>query len=466
MIADRVVHQETIMNSGQSLLSRTGARRLVAAALLSMTAASPLAAQELGGPDLLRARRAQFAAAMEQGAIAIVMSARKNQDFIFEGFVPHADNHDFIYLTGLDGAQSYDSALVLAPGAQEFSEVLYTSRDVEGVRKQTGIAHVYPYARFLQDLSESLTDFSLIRTHQRGAKPVPTDFSRSLGANKYVYFNYPRFLNLSSAPPPRLEIPQKLEYFSPEVKLKDASDILDRLRMIHDETEIALLRKAAAIAVKGLVESMKVVKPGSTTREIAAMVDYTFAAEGATPSFPTNVGNWVLDTGYAGDRVLKAGDLISYDIGAEYGHQTSDFGRTIPVSGTFSPAQRKIYEAVAAIQKRLIASVKPGGTFTALQQLKDRLVAEAGLGDKTAPFGISHFVGMEIHDVGNYEMLFEPNMCFVIEWRVEVDGSLMRFEDVLLVTKTGNEWLTGMAPIDPDDYARIMARPASSSGPR
>jgi Xaa-Pro aminopeptidase len=434
-------------------------------ALLSvLTVAAPAATQDIGGPELFHARRARFATAMPPGSIAIVMSARKNQDFIYEGFVLHADNHDFIYLTGLQGALSHDSALVLSPGAEEYREILYTSQDVNRIKKQTGLVHVYPYAKFLEDLSESLTDFSLIRTHQRGAKPLSTDISRSLGANKYVYFNYPRFLNLTAAPPPRLEVAQKLQYFSPEVQMRDASDILDRLRMIHDETEIALLRKASEIAVKGLVESMKIVRPGVTTREIAAMVDYTFAAEGAEPSFSTNVGNWALGAGYAGDRELKAGDLISYDIGAEYGHQTSDFGRTIPVGGVFSPAQKKIYEAIVSIQRRLIASVKPGGTFVDLQQMKDRLVAEAGLADKTVKYGISHYVGMEIHDVGDYEIPFQPNMCFVIEWRVEIDGSLMRFEDVLLVTEKGNDWLTGMAPIDPEDYARIMVKPAASGG--
>lgn len=453
------------MNPRSLTLSRLIVGRIVPALLL-LAVAAPLSAQDLGSPELFRSRRARFAAAMQPGAIAIVMSARKNQDFIFEGFVSHADNHDFIYLTGLEGRLSDDSALVLCPGAEELREILYTSQNADRIRKQTGIQHVYPFAKFLEDLSESLTDFSLIRTHQRGAKPVSTDISRSLGTNKFVYFNYPRFLNLSSAPPPRLEVAQKLRYFSPEVQMKDASDILDRLRMIHDETEIALLRRASEIAVKGLVESMKIVRPGTTTREVAAMVDFTFASEGAAPSFSTNVGNWALGAGYAGDRKLEAGDLISYDIGAEIGHQTSDFGRTIPVGGTFSPAQRKVYEAIVAIQKRLIASVKPGGTFTALQQMKDRLVAEAGLADKTVKYGISHFVGMEIHDVGDYEIPFEPNMCFVIEWRIEVDGSLMRFEDVLLVTKDGNDWLTGMAPIDPDDYARIMSKPAPPSGSR
>lgn len=435
-------------------------------ALLLTALAAPLAAQDIGGPDLFRARRARFAAAMPQGSIAIVMSARKNQDFIYEGFVSHADNHDFIYLTGLQGARSNDSALVLSPGADEFKEILYTSQDVARIKKETGIAHVHPYAKFIEDLSESLTDFSLIRGHQRGAKPISTDISRSLGKNKFVYFNYPRFVNLSSSPPPRLEVPRQLQYFSPEVQLKDASDILDRLRMIHDETEITLLRKASEIAVKGLVESIKIIRPGVTTREIAAKVDFTFAAEGAAPSFSSNVGNWALGSGYAGDQQLKTGDLISYDIGAEIGHQTSDFGRTVPVGGVFSPAQKKVYETIVGIQKQLIASVKPGGNFTALQQLKDRLVAEAGLGDKTVKYGISHFVGMEIHDVGDYEIPWETNMCFVIEWRIELDGSLMRFEDVILVTRDGHEWLTRMAPITPEDYARIMVKPSSSSAPQ
>ena len=110
------------------------------------------------------------------------------------------------------------------------------------------------------------------------------------------------------------------------------------------------------------------------------------------------------------------------------------------------------------IQKQTIAAVRPGRTFTQSQTLKDRLMTEAGLGDVTGSYGISHFVGMEIHDVGFYDIPWEPGMCFVIEWRVSQQDFSIRFEDVILVTEDGHEWLTEHSPIEPDEIEALMAQ--------
>ena len=99
-----------------------------------------------------------------------------------------------------------------------------------------------------------------------------------------------------------------------------------------------------------------------------------------------------------------------------------------------------------------------GGTFAGSQALKDRLMSEVGLRDVTNTYGISHFVGMEIHDVGFYDIPWEPGMCFVIEWRVSQDDFSIRFEDVILVTEDGHEWLTEHSPIDPDEIEALMAQ--------
>ena len=101
--------------------------------------------------------------------------------------------------------------------------------------------------------------------------------------------------------------------------------------------------------------------------------------------------------------------------------------------------------------------MKPGGTFAGSQALKDRLMSEVGLRDVTNTYGISHFVGMEIHDVGFYDIPWEPGMCFVIEWAVSHEDWSIRFEDVILVTEDGHEWLTGHSPIEPDEIEALMA---------
>ena len=441
---------------------------------LALAATSPLQGQRAFEPpnkEVHSQRRARFLDAMD-GGIAIIVAALEDQDNIYEFFVDHSDLHDFIYLTGLEGIEAWQSALVLAPDAETYREILYTSQDPQEIAEKTGIEQVYPYELLTEHLSDAITDYSLLRTHQRGSKELATDLSRSLGDDKNVYFNFQRFLNLAETPPERLDLANRLRYFSPEVHLKDATDILNRLRMIHDEAEIAMLRRASDITVQAFMESAKAVREEMTTQQIAAIVNFTFEYEHAAPSFRTNVSitgpdapargggrEWPIGTRpRLGQWYVSDGQMLSYDIGAEYAHYTSDFGRTIPVSGKYTPEQRRIAEIVARVQKQTIAAVKPGGTFTESQALKDRLMTEAGLGDVTGAYGISHFVGMEIHDVGFYDIPWEPGMCFVIEWRVSQDDFSIRFEDVILVTEDGHEWLTEHSPIEPDEIEALMVQ--------
>ena len=449
-------------------------RPLLLILALTLIVTAPLEAQRAYEPpdkEAHQQRRENFLEAMD-GGIAIIVAAHKDQERIYEFFVDHSDLHDFIYLTGLEGTDAWESALVLAPDAETYREILYTSQDLDRIQEKTGIAHVYPYALFMEHLSDGITDYSLLRTHQRGVKPVATDLSRALGEEKHIYFNYQRFLNLAATPPERLDLANRLRYFSPEVQVKDASDILNRLRMIHDEAEIELLRKASDITVQAFMESAKAVREEMTTQQIAAIVNFTFEYEHAAPSFRTNVTpsgpdvpvrgggrDWPIGIrSRLGPWPVSNGQMISYDIGAEYAHYTSDFGRTIPVSGRYTPEQRRVAEIVTRIQKQTIAAVKPGGTFTESQALKDSLMTEAGLGDVTGTYGISHFVGMEIHDVGFYDIPWEPGMCFVIEWRVTQEDFSIRFEDVILVTEDGHEWLTEHSPIEPDEIEALMAQ--------
>ena len=158
---------------------------------LALAAISPLQAQRAFEPPdkaLHSQRRANFLNAMD-GGIGIIVAAIEDQNRIYEFFVDHSDLHDFIYLTGLEAGDAYGSALVLTPDAETYREILYTSQDPEEMAGLTGIEHVYPYEFLNEHLSDAITDYSLLRTHQRGAKALASDLSRSLGTEKYVYFN-------------------------------------------------------------------------------------------------------------------------------------------------------------------------------------------------------------------------------------------------------------------------------------
>jgi len=170
-------------------------------------------------PDALRAvfakRRARVIEAIPAGAM-LVFSVERAQERRLEFQVPHSDNHDFTYLTGLDGLAALDSALLLLPSpGEQVSEqevrdapwaVLYTSGDVEALAARTGIDDVRSFATLEQDLSVAMTDYRDWRVTQVRRWPLAAALSKRWGPNrKVLYLNYPRFFRLGMPEPARLE---------------------------------------------------------------------------------------------------------------------------------------------------------------------------------------------------------------------------------------------------------------------
>ena len=181
-------------------------------------------------------RRAKLRRAIPEG-ILVVQSADRSQPNLLEFMVPDTENHDFIYLTGVDRVRLPGSTLILNPRGDAYREILYTSDDVERMKRLTGIEHVFPQKQLADDLSSALTDFRNLRITQLRFKPVASDISRGLGVggtHKVIYWNYPRFTNLSEPTNPRLAIVARLKDASPEVDVRDAGELLDRARMVHD----------------------------------------------------------------------------------------------------------------------------------------------------------------------------------------------------------------------------------------
>jgi Xaa-Pro aminopeptidase len=188
---------------------------------------------------------------------------------------------------------------------------------------------------------------------------------------------------------------------------------------------------------------------------------------------------------------MKDGDFLLVDAGAEYGYFTGDITRTFPVSGRFSPAQKKFYEAVLKVQKDCIKFVKPGvkladvhgrainGLTDAMLELgllkgnKKEIVEKRGF-FKYFPHGTSHWLGMDVHDAGLYNVdgqprRLEPNMCFTVEPGMyvpqndteapkEYRGLGVRIEDDVVVTAAGCEVLTSLAPKEVSEIEAIVGK--------
>lgn len=421
--------------------------------------------------DAAKERRARFAARISEG-IAIIQSVDRGQPNIYEFFVPETEQHDFLYLTGMVKPQLPGSVLVLNPRGETHKEVLYTADDVETVKRETGIEHVFPYEKFLEDLSSAITDFRNLRITQLRFKPVASDISRGWGdGKKVVYFNYPRFTNLNEPSNPRMGLVTRLQEASPEIEMRDAADILDRLRMIQDAYSLAQLRRAIEITGKGLMEAMRMARPGLTTKEVMEYADFIYRLNGARLGFPTGVlaGQQRAEVhatareemeAREGSILIRPGDIVWFDTGAEYNRHSADIQRQVPADGTFTPAQRAFYEIVLDVQKTVISRVRPGATWWELHDLAMEMLADAGGYDKTYTYGIGHFIGMEVHDHGDYVGPLQPGMVITIEQgAVTPDGLRIAFEDDVLVTETGHEWLTRFIPIEADEIEKLKTEP-------
>ncbi len=268
----------------------------------------------------------------------------------------------------------------------------------------------------------------------------------------------------------------------PPRAIVDPMAAVHELRLHKQPEELALLRRAAAITAEAHVAAMRAGRPGVGEHELEALVDYTFRRRGGNgPGYNTIVGSGDNATilHYIENRAtLRDGQLVLIDAGCELGNYTADVTRTFPANGRFSPAQRELYELVLAVQLSAIELVKPGATINdihhhCVRELTDGMIRlglltgsrEERIADggyrKFFMHGTSHWLGMDVHDVGAYTASgaprpLAPGMVITVEPGVycpDTDdvperfrGLGVRIEDDILVTTEGHENLTQSCP--------------------
>jgi Xaa-Pro aminopeptidase len=277
--------------------------------------------------------------------------------------------------------------------------------------------------------------------------------------------------------------------------LLDVGSLLDDLRLIKSAEEQNILRTAAEITVEGHREAMRATHAGIYEYEVQAVAEYAFRCRGAPRvAYPSIVGsgsNATILHYEANSRRMGDGELLLIDAGAEYEGYAMDLTRTIPVSGRYTPLQRRLYGVVLAAEEAGIAQIRPGNTLGAVHAAAVQVITaglvEIGLlvGDVEQlisaraykPFfmhSTSHWIGLDIRDRGRYivegeSRRLEPGMVFTVEpglYIVEPKSATrgtdvfpamgIRIEDTVLVTEKGCEVLTAGAPKDPDAVEALM----------
>ena len=421
---------------------------LVAALLVSPRAGG---AQEgsPGGPvpaQLLAARRARLLEALD-GRIAVIGGDRLKD---IEGDYPQDSDFrqdaDFFYLTGLEEPEAWLVLNAGRPGAQ----ILYVPpRDPANetwtgkrlgpgpeARRLSGVEDVRDSGRFDADLTGWLT---------RGARVVLVPGNE---ANRTMLA--PRLTQAGA-------------------QVEQGAQLIHALRLIKDEDELRRLRRAIDITLEAVREAWRLVEPGMDEYEVEAAIEYVFRSEGAERvGFPSIVGSGPNTTTLHYDknrRRTEAGDLLLTDVGAEFGYYTADITRTAPVSGTFTARQRALYDLVLGAQEAGLATVRPGSNIGAAHGAAVAYL-DAHSGDLCGGsscsryfiHGLSHWLGMDVHDVGGMMTPFQPGMVLTVEpgIYIEEEGLGIRIEDDLLVTQTGYELLSAGLPRKAEEIEALM----------
>ena len=415
-------------------------------------------------------RRKNLMALMEPNSIAILPAAKEKIRSRDTHYLYRQDS-DVLYLTGF---AEPEAVIVLIPGRDHGEFVVFCrERDrakeiwdgyragPEGACADFGANDAFPIA----DIDEILPGLIEGRERVYYAMGRDTEFDRHV----MEWVNSIRAKVRSGASPPG--------------EFLDLDHLLHDLRLFKSATELKVMAKSAEIAASAHVRAMQRCVPGLYEYQLEADILHTFAAAGArNPAYNTIVGggaNGCILHYIENNAPLKDGDLVLIDAGCEYENYASDITRTFPVNGRFSKEQKALYNLVLKAQEAAIAEVKPGNhwnephdasvrTITEglvelglLQGEVETLIAE-GAYKEFYMHRIGHWLGMDVHDVGDYKVhgqwrVLEPGMVMTVEpgiyvapdnikvaikWR----GIGIRIEDDVLVTKTGNSILTKAAP--------------------
>jgi Xaa-Pro aminopeptidase len=239
-------------------------------------------------------------------------------------------------------------------------------------------------------------------------------------------------------------------------------DLIARLRAAHEPQEIALMERAIDITRAGHEAAARATVGGVSERDVQTQMEYAFFSNGATGlSYSSIVGSGpngaVLHWDH-NDRRLQAGDLVVVDAAAEYGRYAADVTRTYPVSGRFTDEQARAYRAVYQAQEDIFAAIKPGVSMADLQKVAEASLKRAGYLEAFI-HGFGHFVGLDVHDAGRYDLPLPAGAIFTVEPGVYLPdrGFGVRIEDEVLVTDGGYRLLTSRIPRKLEDVEAWVA---------
>ncbi len=426
-------------------------------------------------------RRENFLSMLGKDALAIIANAPKkirNRDVHF----PFRSDSDFYYLTGFN---QEDAVAVFVPGREQGKFILFCQERDEKKKLWDGddIGLVEAVADYqaddaypLEDIEEILPD--ILENHHK--------LYYNMGSNHFLDYHLVEWIN-------NIKEKSRTGNYAPE-NIISTDSIVHEMRLIKSKEEITKIKKAAKTTADAHIRAMQVCRPDMYEYELEAEILYTVRKSGAqTMAYSSIVagGNNSCVLHYINNNEkLCDGDLVLIDAGAEFDHYAADITRTFPINGKFTAVQKALYEVVLKAQKAAIAKCKPGNHWNephdaVVYEIASGLL-ELGILNGTVDDIIAneeyrkffmhrtgHWLGMDVHDVGEYKIydkwrLLEVGMTLTVEPGIYIakgvenidskwHGIGIRIEDDVLITKQGNEVLTKDVPQEVSAIEKLMA---------
>jgi len=347
--------------------------------------------------------------------------------------------HEILYLPARDYAQEKWEGPKMGP-------------DDPGIREKTGFADVQAFANLRAKLEELAKTYSNFYTLLPGQQEE----------------GYPHLKNWS----------EWLKHTVPSANVFDITPAISAMRQVKSAGELALMRKAIDASIDAQLDAMKRMRPGLFEYQVAARMKEIHEFEGCSrEAYAPIVGTGFFSTVLhysALDQQIKDGDIVVLDVAGEYGDYAADITRTLPANGKYSARQREIYEIVLGAQNAAMSAVKPGATIHGgavdLNVIAREYINTHGKDLHGEPLGkyyihgLSHHLGLDVHDPGSTTRPLEAGMVFTIEPGIYIpeENLGVRIEDDVLVTKDGIEVLTKRLPRNPDEVEKVMAESAKN----
>jgi Xaa-Pro aminopeptidase len=404
------------------------------------------------------ARRAKLAERIPDG-VAVFLGATPAT-----GYGEFVQNNDLMYFTGV----AIPDAILVIDGRSKESTLFFSITDkaarnegisldlVHDTAAVTGIDHVSPIERFTPTLGWMANTGAAIYTPFK-----PEELARECSQEKLGILQNAMVLNPWDGRLTReQQFVKNLRDRLPQAAVKDVSPFVWELRSIKSPAEIEHIRTVGRLGVEAHKAMMRATRVGSPEYEMSAAFEYASKKAGARDLgynvIISSAENQPYLHYYRHDRILKDGDFIVVDAGPALDYYVVDISASYPANGRFTPRQREIYEAALAIQEACRQVYRPGIEPKDVQPMVLAILKKKGFDVtkdlftiRTMQTGISHYVGMAVHDVGGAPRgPLKPGMVFACDiYAVFPDEDMgVRVEDTIVITETGNENLTPGLP--------------------